>query len=130
MKIRYPPPALKGQSRQEWERVALRGWRMEEKRKLIAERGWRCERCGAAATDLDEGILPRCDMRGFSLEQRRLAFCSINCFLLCAKCNREEAHRREWAFGQACSRYGEQRVREWYGSLNLRAPDLRFMPKF
>ena len=130
MKIRYPPPALKGQSRQEWEHIALRGWRMEEKRRLIAERGWRCERCGAAATDLDEGILPRCDMRGLSLEQRRLAFCSINCFLLCARCNREEAHQRGWAFGQACQRYGEQRVREWYGSLGLRAPDLRFMPKF
>ena len=106
-------------------------WRSAEKGRLFSERGHTCERCGLQiATDLDEGIVPRCDMRGFSVEQRRLAFASCNLFLLCARCNREEAHQREWAFGQACRRYGEQAVREWYGSLGLRAPDLRFVPKF
>ena len=128
--VRFPPPPREGETRLEWERRALNPWRQEEKQRLYRERGTICARCKSAqAIDLDEGIIPRSSMRGFSLEQRRLAFCSINCFLLCAKCNREEAHQREWAFGQACSRYGEQAVREWYGSLNLRAPDLRFMPE-
>ena len=131
MKIRYPPEPAEGQSRQEWERWLLNPWRQEEKGRLMRERGYACERCGDdRAIDLDEGIIPRCDMRGFSLEQRRIAFASCGLFLLCAHCNREEAHQREWAFEQACQRYGEQAVREWYSQLNLKAPDLRFIPKF
>ena len=103
---------------------------MAEKERLLRERGTICERCRMQpATDLDEGIIPRCDQRGLSLEQRRIAFASCGLFLLCAKCNREEAHQREWAFGQACQRYGEQEVRAWYASLQLKVPDLRFMPE-
>ena len=115
MQIRYP----KG---------AIGRWRMEEKRRLLHERGPLCERCGARAQDLDEGIVTRGDMRGFSKDQKRIAFASANLFLLCADCNRNQAHQRKWAFEQSCKRYGEQAVREWYGSLELKAPDWRFMP--
>ena len=129
--LRYPPHSLPGQTRLQWERDRLNPWRMEIKRLLLDERGWRCERCGVTGTvlDLDEGILPRCDMRGLSLEQRRLAFCEVQLFLLCPRCNRESAHDRDGAFERACARYGDQVVREWYVSLGLRAPDLRFVPK-
>ena len=128
--IRYPPPAREGETRIDWERRALRPWRMDEKQRLFRERGTICERCRMQpAQDLDEGCVPRCDMRGFSLEQRRIAFSSANLFLLCVDCNRNQAHQREWAFEQSCSRYGEQAVREWYGSLDLKAPDRRFMPE-
>ena len=121
--VRFPPPPREGETRLQWERRALNPWRQEEKGRLVRERGYACERCGDdRAIDLDEGIVPRCDMGGLSLEQRRLAFGSPNLFLLCAHCNREEAHQREWAFEQACKRYGEQAVREWYFQLNLKVP--------
>lgn len=103
-------------------------WRNEEKRRLLAERGWACERCGGAAEHLDEGIVPRGDMRGFDLEQRQIAFASCNLFLLCARCNVEEAHDREGAFRRACGRYGEEAVREWYGSLKLKVPRKEWLP--
>ena len=107
----------------------ITAWRIKEKGRLFVERGYTCERCGLnIATDLDEGIVPRCDMRGFSKGQRQKAFASCNLFLLCARCNREEAHQREWAFEQSCKRYGEDKVRQWYSSLELKAPDWRFMP--
>ena len=129
--VRFPPPPRAGETRLQYERRALNRWRMAEKERLLRERGTICERCKArTVSDLDEGICTRGDMRGLSLEQRQLAFCNINLFLLCRICNRERAHQREWAFEQSCSRYGEQAVREWYGSLGLRAPDLRFVPKF
>jgi hypothetical protein len=122
MEIRYPP---EGCTEQE-----LRAWRMDEKRRLLAERGWNCQRCGArAATDLDEGIVPKSSMRGLSLEQKRIAFGSPNLFLLCSRCNREEAHQQEWAFGQSCYRYGEDTVRDWYASIGFKTPEQRFMPK-
>ena len=128
--VRFPPPPREGETRIEYERRALNRWRMAEKERLLRERGTICERCRMQpATDLDEGIIPRCDQRGLSLEQRRIAFASCGLFLLCAKCNREEAHQREWAFEQACQRYGEQKVRAWYASLQLKVPDLRFMPE-
>jgi len=102
---------------------------MEEKARLWTERGSLCERCRVQlATDLDEGIVPRCDMMGFSKGQKRIAFASCNLFLLCADCNRNQAHQREWAFEQSCQRYGEDKVRQWYSSLELKAPDWRFMP--
>lgn len=116
MKIRYPTGNIFS-------------WRIEEKRRLFTERGHTCERCGLQmATDLDEGIVTRGNMRGFSQDQKRLAFASCNLFLLCADCNRNQAHQREWAFGQSCRRYGENKIREWYASLGLKAPELRFMP--
>ena len=127
--IRYPPEPYENETRIEWERRALRPWRMEEKRRMFLERGSNCERCWTMAQDLDEGILPRSSMRGLPLWKRRLAFGTCNLFLLCTRCNREEAHQVEWAFWQSCQRYGEQRVRAWYASLELRAPDFRFMPK-
>jgi len=120
--IRYPPEPEDGQSRVEWEKVHLNPWRNEMKRRLLAERGTACERCGQPAWDLDEGIVPRADMRGFSLEQRRLAFGEVNLFLLCGRCNRESAHDRDGAWARACARYGEKAVREWYAGLGLRAP--------
>jgi hypothetical protein len=97
---------------------------MGEKLALLAERGWTCQRegCGAQAQDLDEAILTRGDMRGFSWEQRRLAFCSINLELVCARHNREEAQDREGAWARACERYGEEKMRAWYRSMGLRAP--------
>ena len=129
--IRYPPEPYENETRLQWEARCLRPWRMEEKARLLRERGPMCERpgCTTVAIDLDEGIIPRCDMRGLPLWKRRLAFGTCNLFLLCARCNREEAHQVEWAFERACQRYGEQRVRAWYASLELRAPDFRFMPK-
>ena len=133
MQIRYPPGPLEGESRLEWERRALNPWRMEEKARLWTERGSLCERCEIRlATDLDEGIIPRCDMRGFSLVQRQIAFASCNLFLLCAQCNREEAHQREWAIVTSAQRYGAEAVLEWYASLELKAPrrDLAKLVKF
>jgi len=125
--IEYPPEPLSGETRIEWERRALNPWRMEMKRKLFARRGPTCERCGERrAIDLDEGIVPRCDMRGLSVKQRRIAFGSCNLFLLCEKCNRESAHDREAAFRRACGRFGEREVRAWYAGIGLKAPDWRF----
>lgn len=109
--IEYPPSISE-----------LNRWRMETKRRLFAQRGWMCERgCGRRATDLDEGIVTRGDMRGFSDEQKILAFATCNLFLLCAKCN-QTRHYRELAWEISCDRYGEKEVREWYASLNLKAP--------
>jgi hypothetical protein len=121
--LRFPPKPEPGESLLDWEARALRPWRMEMKRKLLAERGRMCERgCGNPAQDLDEGLLTRGDMRGLSLEKRRLAFGEPNLFLLCRQCNRHEAHDREGAFLRACQRYGEETVRAWYASLELKAP--------
>lgn len=122
--MRCPPGPLDGEAREEWERRALRPWRMEIKRSLLAERGWWCERCGdlSQVLDLDEGVVPRCDMGGLSLEKRARAFAEVNLFLLCPDCNREQAHDRDGAFRRACERYGEEMVRAWYQSLGLKAP--------
>ena len=128
--IRYPPEPHENETRIEWERRALRPWRMEEKARLLRKRGYRCERCEKRpVSDLDESIVPRCDMMGLSLEQRRLAFGTPNLTLSCQVCNRERAHDQAGAFERACQRYGEQRVREWYASLCLRAPRHEFLPK-
>lgn len=104
-------------------------WRMDMKLKLFTKRGWRCERpgCPNRAEHLDEGIVTKGDMRGFSSWQKALAFCECNLFLLCADCNVNKAHMREWAFGQSCERYGEERVRAWYRALNLKAPKRGFL---
>lgn len=127
MEIEYPLPPLKNETRLEWERRCLYPWRMKIKQDLFRLNGL-CERCGAPAIDLDEGIVPRSAMRGFPLQTRRLAFASCNLFLLCARCNREEAHQETWAFARACSKYGEDAVRQWYASLNLKVPRYEFMP--
>lgn len=129
--IRYPPEPGPNESRLEYHRRVLNAWRMQEKAILLLERGNICERegCSSPVSDLDEGVLPRSSMLGLPLWKRRLAFASCGLFLLCAKCNREEAHQIEWAFNRACDRYGEQRVREWYFSLELKAPYHQFMPK-
>jgi hypothetical protein len=127
MEIRYPPEPLPDEQPREWD-TRLRAWRMEEKRRLLAERGWNCQRCGARATQLDEGIVTRGDMRGFSLEQKRLAFASCNLFLLCADCNVNQAHDREGAWAKACAWYGEDAVRAWYFQLHLKAPRKEFLP--
>ena len=121
--IRYPPEPEPGQGREDWERKLLNPWRQEEKRRLLSERGRLCERCGErVAIDLDETILPRCDMGGLSLAQRRLAFASVNLTLSCVTCNRHHAHDRAGAWKRACKLYGEDVVREWYRSLGLKAP--------
>jgi len=126
--IEFPPPALEGESRINWERRALNPWRNQMKAWLFVERGPMCERegCHNRATQLDEAIVPRCDMRGFSPDQRRIAFGEINLALLCADCNCNQAHDRTGAFERACQRYGRETVTDWYHSLNLRAPDRRF----
>jgi hypothetical protein len=124
-----PPVPEPGESREDWERRALRPWRLEMKRKLLLERGPMCERgCGRRAQDLDEAVVPRCDMGGLSLDQRRLAFCEVNLALLCAECNRNEAHDREGAWARACQRHGEAAVRAWYAGLGLKAPRREWMP--
>ena len=122
--IRYPPEPEPGETRIKWERRALNPWRQQEKARLLRERGRTCERdgCMMPAVDLDEAILPRCDLRGLSLEQRRLAFASCNLALLCARHNREEAHDRDGAWRRACTRYGEDAVKNWYAGLGLKAP--------
>lgn len=129
--IRTPPLPRKGESRKAWEARVLRPWRMEIKRALLVQRGWRCERCGSGVPpfDLDEGIIPRADMRGLDLEQRRMAFAEVNLFVICANCNRYEAHDRDGSFARACARYGEDAVREWYASLGLRAPRVDWLPQ-
>jgi hypothetical protein len=129
--IRIPPPPREGESRQQWETWALRPWRMDVKMALLAQRGWKCERCGSTVRpfDLDEGIVPRCDMGGLSLDQRRMAFAEVNLFIVCARCNRYEAHDRDGAFRRACTRYGESVVRSWYASLGLKAPRADWLPK-
>lgn len=136
MKIRYPPSVLSGESRAAWEKRALRPWRMEIKIKLLNERGWKCERCSKKFTPsditstihLDETIIPRCDMRGLSVQKRRLAFCEINLTLSCQNCNCNHGHDRRGAFKRACQLYGESIVRDWYDSLGLKAPIYEFMP--
>jgi ribosomal protein L37AE/L43A len=126
--IEYPPEPLPGESRAEWDR-RVAPWRMEMKRKLLARRGWRCERCGqqGGVLDLDEALVTRGDMRGLSLEQRRLSFGEVNLAIVCADCNRTR-HDREGAWARACGRYGEDVVRAWYASLRLRAPRAEWMP--
>ena len=125
--IEYPPTAILGESRQDWERRALNPWRMEMKRKLLVTRGNLCERgCGRMATDLDEPIVPRADMRGLSLEQRRLAFSTANMELACSRCNRESPHDRAGAWERACKRFGLDTMIDWYASLGLRVIDRRF----
>lgn len=110
-KIEYPPSMS-----------SLNKWRMEVKRRLFVERGWMCERdCGHRAEHLDEGIVTRGDMRGFSDEQKLIAFATCNLFLVCAECNMNY-HDRAGAWKRACNRYGEMEVINWYKSLNLRAP--------
>lgn len=129
MEIRYPPAALPGESRVEWERRALNPWRQQEKRRLMLERGYICERCGQqAAIDLDESLIPRCDMGGFDLDQRRIAFSSPNLTLACMDCNREQAHDRDAAWKRAVARYGEDTVRAWYFQLHLKAPRIDWLP--
>jgi len=88
-----------------------------------------CERegCDRVAEDLDEPIITRGDMRGLSLQQRRLAFSTANMEIACSICNRESAHDREAAFRRACERFGEREVRAWYAGIGLKAPDRRFM---
>jgi hypothetical protein len=122
--FRFPPEPEDGQTRIEWEWNLLNPWRNEIKRRLLAERGWRCERCGSRQLplDLDEAIVPRADMRGLSLDRRRLAFGEPNLSIACAECNRESAHDRDGAWERACARYGEEAMRDWYRSLNLKAP--------
>jgi hypothetical protein len=122
MVIRYPPHPFAGETREQWERRALRPWRMAEKARLLAERGPMCERCGERAQDLDECCVTRGDMRGLNLGKRRLAFASCNLALLCARCNRESAHDRDGAWERNCGIYGKERMQEWYESLGLRAP--------
>ena len=127
--IRYPPEPEDGMTRVEWERELLNPWRQCEKARLAAERKTTiCERCGQRPfIDLDESVIPRCDMGGFSLEQRRIAFGSPNLTLACMRCNREEAHDREGAWDRACERYGRERVVAWYVSLGLKAPRADWM---
>lgn len=124
----YYPPEPDGMDRKAWERDVLRPWRMEVKEQLFLERGCMCERCGGAASDLDEGCVTRGDMRGLSAEQKRIAFASVNLFILCAECNRYRAHQRDWAFWQASKRYGENVVRDWYLSIGLKVPRVDFLP--
>jgi hypothetical protein len=61
-------------------------------------------------------------MKGFSLDRRRLAFGEPNLSIACARCNRESAHDRDGAWVRACARYGEEAMRDWYWSLDLKAP--------
>ena len=106
----------------EWERRDLNPWRQEEKRLLLEERGGTCARdgCMAQAIDLDEPLVTRGDMGGLSLEQRRLAFSSVNMELACRICNREKAHDRDGAWERACKRYGRGTVVEWYLGIGLK----------
>ena len=122
--IRYPPEPLEGETRQEYYDRVLRPWRMDEKRKLLRERGPMCARPGCLnrSQDLDESILTRQEMRGLPLWKYRLAFCNVNLELACARHNRESAQDREGAWERACARYTEKSVREWYAGLELRAP--------
>jgi len=128
--LHYPPEPWPGESRIDWEQRALNPWRNEIKRHLLAERGWACERegCERPAEHLDEAIIPRCDMRGLSVEQRWLAFCEVNLAVLCAECNTASAHDRDGAWDRACSRYGEQTMKTWYASLGLKAPRKDWVP--
>lgn len=127
MKIRYPPEPFEGESRASWE-GKLRRWRMQEKRRLFVERGSLCERgCGNVATDLDEAVITRGDMRGFSLAQKRIAFASCNLELACMSCNRESAHDRDGAWERACTKYGRENIVAWYQSLALKSPRLDWM---
>jgi len=127
--IEYPPEPLEGEDRRSWEVRALNPWRMEMKAKMLARRGPLCARgCGRMAVDYDEPIIPRCSMRGLSLEKRRLAFASANAELTCIPCNRESAHDRDGAWRRAVERFGLEAMQIWYASLELRAPDRRFMP--
>ena len=128
--IEYPPEPLPGESRAEWDR-RIAPWRMEMKRKLLTRRGWRCERdgCQNPAEHLDECCLTRQEMRGLSLEQRRIAFSEQNMELVCASCNVESAQDRDGAWHRQCARYGENAMKQWYSSLRLRAPRHDWLPK-
>ena len=122
--IRYPPEPEPGETRIEWERRELNPWRQREKARLLRERGRTCERdgCVMPAVDLDECLVTRGNMRGLSLEQRRLAFASCNLALLCARHNREEAHDRDGAWERAVARYGREKVVAWYRGIGLKIP--------
>ena len=120
--IRYPPEPLDGETRTQYHMRALNFWRMEEKRRLVYERGWACERCGAKMEHLDECLVTRGNARGFPLWKYRLVFASCNLALLCADCNVNQAHDRDGAWARACQRYGRAAVVGWYASLQLKAP--------
>lgn len=92
------------------------------KQRLFEERGWECEFCGGRACDLHEGIVSRGDMMGLSGKQKVIAYATTNLFILCEICNREHPPSKDWAWQRSCKRYGEPAMREWYGSLNLKAP--------
>jgi len=119
---RYPPEPLDSETRQEYHARELNGWRMDEKRRLLKERGWTCERCGLRAEHLDECLVTRGDARGLPIEKYRRIFTSCNLALLCADCNVNQAHDRDGAWARACERYGEDAVRKWYAGLGLKAP--------
>ena len=122
--IRYPPEPLDGETRKEYHRRVLDAWRMEEKRLLLRERGWTCERegCQARVEHLDEAIVTRRDAMGLPLWKYRLIFASCGLALLCADCNVNQAHDRDGAWARACRRYGREAVVGWYASLQLKAP--------
>ncbi len=128
--ILYPPEPNEEDTRESWERRALRPWRMEVKHQLLTQRGFKCARegCPNRAQDLDEAILTRQEMRGLSLAQRRLAFASCNLELVCADHNRNGAQDREGAWARACARYGERTMRRWYAGIGLKAPRAEWMP--
>lgn len=67
-------------------------------------------------------------MRGFSLEQRRIAFATCNLELVCARHNVEEAQDRDGAWLRMCQRYGREVMESWYTSLELKAPRHDWMP--
>jgi len=128
--LRMPPPPLEEEDWKSWYRRACAPWRNEIKLELWRQRP-ACERdgCQRSSCDLDEGVVTKGDMRGFSVEQRRIAFAECNLFMLCQTCNRERAHQRDRAFEKSCDRYGEDVVRGWYDSLQLRAPRIEWLPK-
>ena len=117
MQIRYPTGNITA-------------WRMREKARLIDERGWTCERpgCNNRIEDLDEAIVTRKNMMGLSLEQKRIAYCTINLELVCARHNREGAQDREGAWQRAVERYGLETCQQWYASIGFKSPEKRFMP--
>lgn len=112
--IRYPPEPEPGMSKADWLNKVLRPWRQEEKRRLIAEWGLACARCGAVGVDLDEAIITRAQMRGMPVWKMRLAYASCNLELVCAECNRNRAQDRDGAWQRACRRYGRTAVENWY----------------
>lgn len=125
--IQFPPEIEPDMTRLDWERQLLNPWRARMKRLVAARQGGLCARCGQPGIDLDEPIIPRCDMRGLSLEQRRLAFGSCNMEYACIACNRESAHDRLAAWERAVALFGLDAMRAWYMGIGLKAPDHRFI---